>query len=183
MPALTRRRYPERQDCWHIYFGDVHVGTIARRIGQPCDQEAWQWQCGFYPGSGPDEQRSGTGPSAPISRWRGRSSRPVARRPTTRHGAISGIGQLGNTRCESAASGSRLKRSAGEVRNQPPLRRSRESRALPTRLKRSKTAAFISRISTAHFYFATVAPPPNMARALPTPSRRVDCGGMSPAPT
>jgi hypothetical protein len=34
MPKLTRRRYPERQDCWHIYFGDVHVGTIARRVGQ-----------------------------------------------------------------------------------------------------------------------------------------------------
>jgi hypothetical protein len=60
MPALTRRRYPERQDCWHIYFGDVHVGTIARRIGQPHNQEAWQWLCGFYPGSDPDEQRSGT---------------------------------------------------------------------------------------------------------------------------
>src|SRR6478609_7892724 len=60
MPALTRRRYRERQDCWHIYFGDVHVGTIARRIGQPYDQEAWQWLCGFYPGSAPDEQRSGT---------------------------------------------------------------------------------------------------------------------------
>jgi len=127
MPALTRRRYPERQDCWHIYFGDVHVGTIARRIGQPCDQEAWQWQCGFYPGSGPDEQRSGTGPSAPISRWRGRSSRPVARRPTTRHGAINGIGQLGNTLCGSAANVSRLKRLAREVRNQPPFCRSRKS--------------------------------------------------------
>jgi hypothetical protein len=32
MPALTRRRYPERQDCWHVYYGDVHVGTIARPI-------------------------------------------------------------------------------------------------------------------------------------------------------
>jgi len=60
MPALTRRQYPERQDCWHIYFGDVHVGTISRRIGQPYDQEAWQWLCGFYPGSAPNEQRSGT---------------------------------------------------------------------------------------------------------------------------
>jgi hypothetical protein len=31
MPAVTRRRYPERQDCWHIYYGDVHVGMIAAR--------------------------------------------------------------------------------------------------------------------------------------------------------
>jgi len=22
MLALTRRRYPERQDCWHVYYGD-----------------------------------------------------------------------------------------------------------------------------------------------------------------
>jgi hypothetical protein len=29
MPTLTRRRYPERPDCWHIYYGDVRVGTIA----------------------------------------------------------------------------------------------------------------------------------------------------------
>jgi hypothetical protein len=21
------RRYPERPDCWHVYYGDVHVGT------------------------------------------------------------------------------------------------------------------------------------------------------------
>jgi hypothetical protein len=25
----TRRRYSERPDCWHIYYVDVHVGTIA----------------------------------------------------------------------------------------------------------------------------------------------------------
>ena len=66
---------------------------------------------------------------APISSWCGGSSRPVAGRPTIRHGAISGIGPLGNTRCGSAASGYHLKRSAGEVRNQPPLRLSRSSRA------------------------------------------------------
>ena len=35
MPELTRRRYRERQDCWHVYHGDVHVGTIARRVGIP----------------------------------------------------------------------------------------------------------------------------------------------------
>src|SRR5882757_10053439 len=60
MPALTRRRYPERQDCWHVYFGDVHVGTIARRVGQPHDEDPWEWICGFYPGSDPGEQTGGT---------------------------------------------------------------------------------------------------------------------------
>jgi hypothetical protein len=60
MPALTRRRYPERQDCWHVYFGDVHVGTIAARTGNPHDTDPWEWACGFYPGSRPGEYRSGT---------------------------------------------------------------------------------------------------------------------------
>jgi hypothetical protein len=43
MRELTRRRYPERHDCWHFYFGDVHVGTIARR--------AWR-RSGLENGSG-----------------------------------------------------------------------------------------------------------------------------------
>jgi hypothetical protein len=51
MPALTRRRYPERQDCWHVYYGDVQVGTIAARAGVPVDVDQWGWQCGFYPPS------------------------------------------------------------------------------------------------------------------------------------
>ncbi len=34
MPELTRRRSPDAPDeCWHVYFGDVHIGTIAIRIG------------------------------------------------------------------------------------------------------------------------------------------------------
>jgi hypothetical protein len=60
MTDLTRRRYPERPDCWHVYFGDVHVGTIARRIGNPNGSPAWEWSCGFYPGSHPGEHKTGT---------------------------------------------------------------------------------------------------------------------------
>src|ERR1700731_1074377 len=60
MPALTRRRYPERQDCWHVYYGDVHVGTIAIRIGVPHHEDPWGWICGFYPGSEPGEYTDGT---------------------------------------------------------------------------------------------------------------------------
>jgi hypothetical protein len=60
MPALTRRKYPERPDCWHIYFGDVHAGTIAMRVGNPHDTDQWEWICGFYPGSRPGEIQSGT---------------------------------------------------------------------------------------------------------------------------
>jgi hypothetical protein len=29
----TRRRCPERQDCWHVCYRDVQVGTIAVRTG------------------------------------------------------------------------------------------------------------------------------------------------------
>ncbi|MDR3484149.1 MAG: hypothetical protein P4M05_04465 [Bradyrhizobium sp.] len=60
MPALTRRRYPERQDCWHVYCGDVHVGTIARRMGCPVDVDQWEWKCGFYPGIEPGQHQDAT---------------------------------------------------------------------------------------------------------------------------
>ena len=68
MPALTRRRYPERPDCWHIYFGDVLVGSITRRTGQPHDQDAWEWRCGFYPWSDFGEDRNGTAASFEAAR-------------------------------------------------------------------------------------------------------------------
>jgi hypothetical protein len=35
MPALTRRRDLEATDeCWHVYYGDVRVGTIASSEGR-----------------------------------------------------------------------------------------------------------------------------------------------------
>jgi hypothetical protein len=34
MPALTRRREKDRhQECWHIFYADVQVGTITERAG------------------------------------------------------------------------------------------------------------------------------------------------------
>jgi hypothetical protein len=60
MAALTRRRYPKRPDCWHVYYGDVHVGTIAIRSGCPVDVDQWSWGCGFYPGMEPGEHQDGT---------------------------------------------------------------------------------------------------------------------------
>jgi hypothetical protein len=61
MPALTRRRDPDvRHECWLVYYGDVHVGTIAVRAGIPHDEDPWGWTCGFYPGSEPGEYLSGT---------------------------------------------------------------------------------------------------------------------------
>jgi hypothetical protein len=63
MPELTRRRSPDaREECWHIYFGDVRVGTIRIRSGIPYDEDPWGWSCGFYPGSYPGEYLYGTAP-------------------------------------------------------------------------------------------------------------------------
>jgi hypothetical protein len=57
MPALTRRCYPERR---HVNYGDVQVGTIAKRTGAPHNGDPWEWLCGFYPGCGPGDHTNGT---------------------------------------------------------------------------------------------------------------------------
>jgi hypothetical protein len=50
MPALTRRREPDRhQETWHICYGDVPIGTIGERAGVPHDVDQWEWRVGFYP--------------------------------------------------------------------------------------------------------------------------------------
>jgi hypothetical protein len=64
MPALTRRRDPDaRHECWLVYYGDVHVGTIAIRSGNPTTTDTWSWSCGFYPGEDLGECTSGTAAS------------------------------------------------------------------------------------------------------------------------
>jgi hypothetical protein len=61
MPILTRRRNPDApQETWRVYYGDVRVGSIAIRSGNPTDTDPWGWSCGFYPGSHPREHQSGT---------------------------------------------------------------------------------------------------------------------------
>ena len=40
MPELTRRLSTDaREECWHVYYGDVHAGTIAIRTGIPPDED------------------------------------------------------------------------------------------------------------------------------------------------
>jgi hypothetical protein len=51
---------PKRK-CWLIYYGDVQVGTIKLRTGNPWGTPSWEWRCGFYPGSRPGE--CGTAPT------------------------------------------------------------------------------------------------------------------------
>jgi hypothetical protein len=51
MVMLTRRRDPDAlQETWLVYYGDVRVGAIAMRSGNPADTDLWGWSCGFYPG-------------------------------------------------------------------------------------------------------------------------------------
>src|SRR5258705_8494304 len=60
MPTLTRRRNLEAPDeCWHVFYGDVRVGTIALRTGMPHHEDPWGWACGFYPGGHPGECMDG----------------------------------------------------------------------------------------------------------------------------
>jgi hypothetical protein len=107
MPALTRRRYPEaREECWHIYFDDVHVGTIAIRAGIPHDEDPWGWSCGFYPGSEPGEYLYGTAIDFDQARRdfeAGASFQRSAPMAIIRPGAISATGRRENMPCGSAA--------------------------------------------------------------------------------
>ena len=49
MPELTRRRSIDaREECWHVYYGDVLAGTIPIGSGNPHDKDPWEWHCGFY---------------------------------------------------------------------------------------------------------------------------------------
>jgi hypothetical protein len=43
-----------------VCFGDVKVGSIAIRSGNPDGTDLWKWHCGFYPGSNPGECTTGT---------------------------------------------------------------------------------------------------------------------------
>jgi hypothetical protein len=61
MPSLTRRRSTDRhRETWHVYYGDVRVGTIGKRAGVPVDVDQWGWSCGFYPGLHPGRHQYGS---------------------------------------------------------------------------------------------------------------------------
>jgi hypothetical protein len=53
MPELTRRRSSDaREECWHVYRGDIRAGTIEICSGVPFDEDPWGWTCGFSRFSG-----------------------------------------------------------------------------------------------------------------------------------
>jgi hypothetical protein len=65
---LTRRPDPHRPDCWLIYCGDIHAGTIAKAVGMPNAVNLWNWSAGFYPGSRPGECKSGTADTCELAK-------------------------------------------------------------------------------------------------------------------
>ena len=61
MPALTRRRSDNpHREVWHVYFGDVQVGSIGQRAGVPVGVHQWEWSCGFFHGCDHWEHSDGT---------------------------------------------------------------------------------------------------------------------------
>jgi hypothetical protein len=68
MPDLTRRRHPECQNCWHVMYGDVRVGTIAVQPDMPLNAPQWRWDCGFYPVSHRGLSNSGYAPTFNLAR-------------------------------------------------------------------------------------------------------------------
>jgi hypothetical protein len=109
MPELTRRRY--REECWHIYYGDVRIGTIAVRASIPPDEDPWGWIGGFYPGSHPGEHEDGATSTFDQARgdfedaWR----RFLSKRTEAdfQAGAIKRPGPSANMPCGKEASGCR----------------------------------------------------------------------------
>jgi hypothetical protein len=61
IPKLSRRRdLKAREESWLIFYGDVHVGMIARRVGVPVGVDRWGWILGFYPRTEPHQYSDGT---------------------------------------------------------------------------------------------------------------------------
>jgi hypothetical protein len=115
IPALTRRRDLEAPDeCWHVYYGDVRIGTIAKRVGIPITEDPWGWACGFCPGCHPREQTHGTAPIFDQTRaafeeaWR--YSSQTAPRPISRNGARLRPSPRGNIACGIPGTGCRRSR-------------------------------------------------------------------------
>ncbi|KGT79696.1 hypothetical protein JEY40_33690 [Bradyrhizobium japonicum] len=68
-PALTRRRSDNpHEETWHIYSGDVRIGTIGVRAGVPVHADQWAWSIGFYPGMEPGTWRSGIAATFEVAR-------------------------------------------------------------------------------------------------------------------
>ena len=90
-----------KADVWHVYYGDVQVGTIGMRSGVPNDVDQWGWTCGFI-----SQRLKITEGTAPPSTWRvpnlrkrGKPTCPAASMPTSPNIASNAPGRPGSTQC------------------------------------------------------------------------------------
>jgi hypothetical protein len=100
------------QETWLVYYGDVRVGAVALRSGNPADTDQWGWRCGSIRDLIHENIRAAPRlrsiKRAPISRMLGAYSSRTAPRPIFRHGAVSAIGPRKNTGASIAASTCRM---------------------------------------------------------------------------
>jgi hypothetical protein len=103
MPALTRRRYPERPNCWPVYYDDVQVGCIA---GRPASRSTSTNGAGIAAslrrrivGTGLTERPGHSTKPGPISNTHGAPTSRGAPMLISRNTAASAPGRLGNMRC------------------------------------------------------------------------------------
>jgi hypothetical protein len=98
-------------DVWHVYYGDVQVGSVGMRSGVPNGVDQWGWSCGFI------SQRlritEGTAPTFDLARAKfekpGRPTCPAASMPTSPNIASTAPGRPGNTQCMTPVCGCRLR--------------------------------------------------------------------------
>jgi hypothetical protein len=109
MPELTRRRDQEaREECWHIYCGDVRAGVIALRVGIPMMKTLRLVMRLLPPAVIRANARTEVLPPwnrlAPILRKPGAYFSRTKPRLILRSGARRGTGRRENTRCGMLAS-------------------------------------------------------------------------------
>ncbi|MCP1765527.1 hypothetical protein [Bradyrhizobium japonicum] len=73
---MTARDDNQHQKTWHVYYNDVHVGTIGKRARVPTSGDRWGWSVGFYPRTEPGTHQIGSAESFEAarlhsSRWLG----------------------------------------------------------------------------------------------------------------
>jgi hypothetical protein len=99
MPALTRRLDPDvRQECWLVYYGDVHVGAITKRTGNPHNTDlgngaAASIRAAILATIGMAPQRVSMLPVR-HSKQHGETICPSGAKPTSRNGATTRPGLL-----------------------------------------------------------------------------------------
>jgi hypothetical protein len=112
MPALTRRRDRNLpQECWCIYYGDVHAGTIMQRSAIPAPRRGGNGGVASIRALGranaQEVPRRALTKLEQHSKLRGACSYRSAQRPTSRSGASSRLGPLRNTAASIGANGCR----------------------------------------------------------------------------